>query len=333
MANYTAELRTIVESGFNIFNFPYSFYDEAKKTEFEQQFILHFKYKEICCYPVARWVDYLHDKFNTTLPYYNMLFRTALIDYEKTKNYNILETQSRNVSGTNQVTGNSSQNGTSNNTINSSNTLNRELDNVATGSKTNTLDSTTDHTESVDFVKDESVDESNTNTKNSTKSLDATKVNSDTPQAQLSIGDIKDKVYASQAEFNDNTETTKDTETNSAKKTDKNTENTDSTAKDVVKGTTKDSTTDTIDETVKETNTGNSYNSGSFGNATNSAQTTTDNQNETFTRTMSGSYGVITEADMLKKHIELQQTLSTIMNKFFDECEDLFMGVYEMEGI
>jgi hypothetical protein len=58
------------------------------------------------------------------------------------------------------------------------------------------------------------------------------------------------------------------------------------------------------------------------------SQATTGKTQETYTRTMSGSYGVITEADMLQKHIALQEKLTTIYNDFFEECYDLFVGLW-----
>ena len=47
MARYTVELRTIVESGVPIFDFPYQFYDKEKKADFERRFIHHFYFREI----------------------------------------------------------------------------------------------------------------------------------------------------------------------------------------------------------------------------------------------------------------------------------------------
>jgi hypothetical protein len=59
MAKYTIELKDIVKSEHNIFNFPYNFVNEESKADFQNKFILHFKYREICCETVRRWEDYL----------------------------------------------------------------------------------------------------------------------------------------------------------------------------------------------------------------------------------------------------------------------------------
>lgn len=340
MAKYTVELRTIVDSGFNIFNFPYSFYDDTKKTEFEQQFIRHFKYREICCETVGRWQDYLRDKIDTTLPYYNMLYNTALIDYEKTKNYNMVETFERDVTNSNNLTGNatvtgntSEDTGTTENTT-GSNTLNRSVDNVATGVKDSALLSDTDHTENVTFERDQEIKDKATNTKTSEKSSDLKKVHSDTPQSLLSAKNIDGNIFASDVEINDNGETAEDTETLDNTKTDKNTETTEKTVSDKATGSSKDTTTETIDENTNETNSGTNTSIGSrnsninSNNISNNSQEVNGTETENTTRTFSGSYGVITEADMLKKHIDLQSTLTKITAMFFDDCEDLFMQVY-----
>jgi hypothetical protein len=333
MANYTVELRTIVDSGYNIFDFPYEFYDNEKKPIFEAAFIRHFKYREICSYPVARWNDYLQDTFTTILPYYNRLFLTDQIKYNETENYNITETQKHDITSNNTVNGTAKQSG-NNKSDGSTNSQNHhEADNTTNGNKTNTLDSTTDHTDHNEFTKDETIADTSKNEKSSTKSLDATKVNSDTPQAQLSIGDLKSNIFASTVEINDNGETSKDSENITANKTGKNHEVTDHTTKDIVNGVSKDNYSDTSKEVLNETITGSQTNNTNFATDSNTSQNSLNVQNETFTRTMKGSYGVITEADMIKKSIDLQMVLKNSLNNFFNECEGLFMQVYEMEGL
>jgi hypothetical protein len=333
MANYTLELRTLIDNDVKIFNFNYPFYDETKKTEFEDAFVLHFKYREICCYPVNRWIDMVHDTFNTKLPFYNELFATEQIEYNKTQNYNITETQERTTTGESGTTTNAIQSGNSTGTATNTNALTHTDDSTVTDSKTNTLNSNTDHTENNTFTKDETLDESSTNTKDSSKNLDALQVKSDTPENLVSVTNIKGNVYASSAERGDNTETSNDTEEITAKKTDKNTETTDRTTNDKVTGSSTDTSTDTVHDESHDNSNGTANTTSNFGNTADTTQSTTNSNNENYTRTMKGSYGVITEADMLQKHIALQTVLKTSLSKFFDECENLFMQVFEMEGI
>ena len=64
MAQYTMELRTIIENGYNIFDFPYQFYDEEQRLKFQEHFIKHFYFREIGCDTIDRFKWYLEDKFN-----------------------------------------------------------------------------------------------------------------------------------------------------------------------------------------------------------------------------------------------------------------------------
>lgn len=328
MAKYTVELKDIVKSGYNIFDFPYDFVNPESKKSFEDKFLLHFKYREICCETVRRWHDFLEDKFNTTLPFYVMLMKTSLIEYEKTINYNLTETLTRDALKTDTLTGNASQNGTTTDSTNSINTLNRSADVIATGEKTNTLDSTSDHTENTTGTKDETINEDSTNNKSSKTEIENLKVESNTPNNLLSVANIKANLYANKADREDNNVSVEDEEKISADKVGKTIDVNDKTAQDKVNATNRDTSTDTHNEDITETNNGSSNSNGSFGNSTTTSQNATGSENENYTKVMKGSYGVITEADMLQKHIKLQEQLTTILMKFFDECEDLFMQIY-----
>ena len=91
MANYTMELRKVLEMGHQIFDFHYDFYDENRRLKFEQDFIRHFYFREIGQETVDRFKHYLQDKFMTVFPYYNSLFQAAQIEYNILDNYNIKE--------------------------------------------------------------------------------------------------------------------------------------------------------------------------------------------------------------------------------------------------
>jgi hypothetical protein len=296
MAKYSVELGDIVKSGLKVFNFDYEFYDPNKKPEFEQLFIDHFLFREIGTETVGRFQHYLKVKCHEVLPYYNLLFKTALYEYDVKNNYNLTETFTKTNTNTKEVTGNATQNGS----------LNRDAEVSATGNKTNTLDSTTSHTENIDFTK------ADTLTENGTVAVDNKKVGSDTPNALLSMADIKTNVYASKAEIEDGTTTT------TAEKVDNATETTTRTTVDNIDATSHDTTTDTSTEDTTETTT----------NTANTTQNETGNGSETYTLERVGDIGVDTTPDKLKKHIELQKVLTTVYSQFFDECEDLFMQIY-----
>lgn len=328
MARYTVELREIVKSGHNIFDFPYEFYDEKKKPDFEQAFINHFYLYEIGTETVGRFKHYLKLKFNERLPYYNSLFKLTLLSYDILNNYDVTETITKEINRNNQLTGNSSTNGSATENATVGNTLNRTAGVVVSGERSQNLDSTTDHSEQSTFNKNETIDETNDAVNTKSRETDNKHVESETPSGLLTMEDIENNVYASKAIIDDNADTQEETNKVTGKKTGTNTENTERGTVDKVKGTTTETSTDTNDETVKETNSGNSSNNTSFGNNTNNSQTQTGNETETFTRKMIGNIGVQTNADQIQKEIELSKTLSTILEQFFEDCEDLFMQIF-----
>lgn len=328
MARYSVELRDIIKSGVNIFNFNYEFYDPNKKADFETKFINHFYFREIGVETVGKFMHYLKCKCDETLPYYNMLFRTALIDYQKTINYSLTETLTREFNKEDKTTGTMKSDGTKSDNTTITNVADGTRSNTLNNDKTNTLNSKTDHTDTNNFTKTSSTEETGNNHNSITVDVDNKNVESDTPSGLLSMSNIKNNVYASKANIQDNLTTTNDVLSTSANKTLTDTEKTTNTTTDTINGTTQDKTVETNTETTHESNTGMNNNNGSFNNNTNTSQNTTGVENETTTRTTTGSYGVITEADMLQKHIALQQTLTTILTKFFDECEDLFMQIF-----
>jgi hypothetical protein len=190
------------------------------------------------------------------------------------------------------------------------------------------LSSVSDHTEATHGITTDTITEENTTDKTITVETDNLKVESDTPKNLLSVNDLKTNVYASKADREDNEAKTTDKTTVEATKNGTTNDDTSKTAKDSVNATNTDKSLDKRNEETKDTNNGTSYESGTYGNSATSNQNASGLENENYTKIMKGSYGVITEADMLQKHIALQQKLTTILSSFFDDCEDLFMGVY-----
>jgi hypothetical protein len=328
MANYTIELGRLVQSGFKIFDFDYPFYNPDKRADFEELFVDRFYNYEICCETPTRWQRYLKTTMNTVFPYYNMLLQTAEIEYEKTKNYNITETQNREVDNTNKVT---SLNTLTNNTSGSeqsSSTISNSGSSIDDSTKINILKSSTEHSDKDSIERTEKEVDDITNTLESTKGLDNTEVHSTTPKSMLSLEDLKSDIYASDATRQDNKETQKDTTKNQGTKTNTINETDNKTANDEVSA----NNSETLHSENSSTNaglttTGGTHSELNTANGTNT-QDATGNTIEKFTRTMSGSYGVITEADMLQKHIALQSKLTTIYQSFFDECHSLFIQIW-----
>lgn len=179
MAKYSVELNDIIESGFKLFNFDYTFYDEDKKPELESRFVDYFRFREIGTETVGRFQHYLKVKFVETLPYYNMLLETSLYEYDLKNNYNLTETFSK--TNNKNITGNASQYGLTSEDLTNTGTENIE--------RNSNLESNTDRT-------DNNVTDKTSLNKGKNKDVE-----SDTPTALLSMTDIENNVYATRAKI------------------------------------------------------------------------------------------------------------------------------------
>lgn len=118
MANYTLELRNIVEScNMNLFDFPYNLYDESLKASFEQKFINHFYFEEIGFKTINQFKHRLMTRLNDIYPYYKQLYETELAckDINFMLNKDLKETYVRDLVNNSEVSntseGTSSSNG------------------------------------------------------------------------------------------------------------------------------------------------------------------------------------------------------------------------------
>lgn len=98
MANYTMELRQIINRDIEIFDFDYPFYDVTKKPQFEEMFINHFFFHEIGCETVHRFKHYLKAKLHEIEPYYTHLYKTTMYEYNPILNYDVNEEITRELS-------------------------------------------------------------------------------------------------------------------------------------------------------------------------------------------------------------------------------------------
>lgn len=101
MSKYTTELRYICESeaglkssvGYDsvasviancrekIFSFDYPIYDEAYRPVLETKILKHFYTREIGLETVGLWKLKLDTKMNEIMPYYNQLYKSALLEF------------------------------------------------------------------------------------------------------------------------------------------------------------------------------------------------------------------------------------------------------------
>lgn len=79
MSNYTLELRQACSNNVKeLFNFPYNFYDEALKEQFEIKFLDHYFFDEIGFETIDRFKHRLRTRLNEIAPYYKQLYFTEL---------------------------------------------------------------------------------------------------------------------------------------------------------------------------------------------------------------------------------------------------------------
>ena len=110
MSKYTTEVRYICETeagldeskGYNdvneiislartkIFNFSYPIYDESYRSVLETKILKHFYTREIGLETVGLWKLKLDTKMNEIMPYYNQLYKSALLEFNPlwTDDYN-----------------------------------------------------------------------------------------------------------------------------------------------------------------------------------------------------------------------------------------------------
>lgn len=78
-SNNTVELRHLVnDPNFDIFDFPYDFYDDNLRAVFEELFIQKYYFYEIGCEVPARWKHMLMAHLNEVMPYYRKLYEIEL---------------------------------------------------------------------------------------------------------------------------------------------------------------------------------------------------------------------------------------------------------------
>ena len=344
MANYTIELREIVKE-YDIFRFNYPFYDEHKRKEFEEKFIKHFYFREIGTETIDRFLFFLEEKFNTVFPYYNELFKTSIIEYDKLNNYDVKESYSINRESDSKSSGITSSvnqnfdviNSTSNEDKNvnsslNSNVLNENVENESSKNVTSNQDNESSESESTSTQVQTT---SNSNTSNTSENNKSDKKFLDTPQSLLNLDGANYLTTLNQDIDNksSNVQATGESESNSNTSNNVNATNTkNSTSENDLDRSVESESTQTVEnessETQKNSVVNESRQEQKITNDMNNRVYSLGNSKEEFTRTMVGNIGVMTSTDLLSKHIELQKVLKKIEMMFFDECEDLFMLIY-----
>ena len=95
----TIELRKIVDSGVDIWDFEYPcFYAGEEKKKFEQKILDHYAFRQIGQETVGRWLHYFRTRMREIMPYYNQLYKSVEIINAKEdpfESYNLTEEYTR----------------------------------------------------------------------------------------------------------------------------------------------------------------------------------------------------------------------------------------------
>lgn len=150
MSKYTTQVRFICETaagltesaGFNdvndtiqraipkVFNFDFPMYDESYRNVLCTKILKHYYTKEICAETVGLWKLWLDARLNEIMPYYNQLYKSAMIDFNPMYDMDLTTEYLKSFDGNTNVTENTGENnsGTSGNLVETeSDSTNRNL--------------------------------------------------------------------------------------------------------------------------------------------------------------------------------------------------------------
>lgn len=130
----TVELREIVESGVDIWDFDYpSYYKGTEKTAFEKKVIDHYYFRQIGQETVGRFLHVFRTKIQEIMPYYVELYKTKEIMAgieDPFGNVDITETFSQTTTGSN----------SENSTGSTDTTVNGNVESISTGTDNHSIE-------------------------------------------------------------------------------------------------------------------------------------------------------------------------------------------------
>ena len=95
MAKYTVELRTLIESGFDLGLDTYPIFDENYRKELNRKIINHYYFREIGFETPALFRFYLNTAMAENMVYFNQLYNSALIEFNPLENFSETESESK----------------------------------------------------------------------------------------------------------------------------------------------------------------------------------------------------------------------------------------------
>lgn len=156
MSKYTTQLRFLCESlagrtesaGYNsineiielarpkIFSFDYPIFDKNYKKELETKFIKRYYTREICAETFGRWQLFLESRLIEIMPFYNELYKSALMEYNIFDEVDYTRTGNRSGSESGTDENKSVTDSTSNTTTETTGSAHEEGESQTTGSTT-----------------------------------------------------------------------------------------------------------------------------------------------------------------------------------------------------
>lgn len=88
-AIFTVELGSLVENGFDLGLDKYPIFDEEYRAPLNAKIVEHFFFREIGQETPALFRRFLNRKMNEIMPFYNQLYKSALLDFDPFSNYDM----------------------------------------------------------------------------------------------------------------------------------------------------------------------------------------------------------------------------------------------------
>lgn len=95
MAQFTATLRRIVESGYDLGLDQYPIFDESYRQGLNDKIIEHYYFREIGLETAGLFKRFLNRKMNEIMPYYNQMYLSTLIQFDPLATKSVTETLNR----------------------------------------------------------------------------------------------------------------------------------------------------------------------------------------------------------------------------------------------
>lgn len=185
MAQTTVELRNLLATDFELFDFEYEFDDSKMKKEIEEHVENYFYFHEIGQETPDRFKHVFKTKFIALIGYYNDLYNTSLLEYNPLINQNLDEKLEQLKKASEEEENTSNEANEANEKIEFDGTTKEEVEGEQT--ENNTKDTNTDHQENTDTEKDEKTDENtNEDTTQETKTESEENTKEDTTQDETS---------------------------------------------------------------------------------------------------------------------------------------------------